>query len=140
MNRVTLGCGLILAAAISGCGGPRPVPVKGSVTYKGKPLANVNVVLIGNDGARAHGETDSSGSFSKLTTSKDGDGAVPGDYSVVITPKIATNMDPQKPEDYAQVNPRKQAFPPKYSDVVLGRLKVTVSASEENELKIELKD
>lgn len=137
MRQVLFAC-LLMLWLCTGCGGPGPVPVKGTVTFNGKPVANVNVVLIGSDGKRANGITDASGNFSQLTTIKEGDGAVPGEYTVVITPKTDVNQEPTKADDYAVPDASKQAFPPKYSDVTLSGLKVTVTGGA-NDLKVDLK-
>jgi hypothetical protein len=60
------------------------LPVKGKVTYKGKPLAR-GTVKFEPDGAgrAATGEIQSDGTF-VLTTYKQGDGAVPGHHRVAV--------------------------------------------------------
>ena len=69
-----------------GCGGEgaATAPVSGVVTYRGKPLADVNVVFMSRGGAPATGVTNSEGRF-ELTT-LDQTGAVPGAHQVTITP------------------------------------------------------
>ena len=137
MRQVLFAC-LFVSCLCTGCGGPGPVPVKGTVTYNGKPVPNVNVLLIGQDDKRATGTTDASGVFAKLTTNMDGDGAVPGEYTVVLSPNTTANQEPTKAEDYAVPDASKQPFPPKFSDVTMSGLKVTVTGGP-NDLKIDLK-
>src|SRR5688572_28673477 len=94
MKPVILTFALAVLTTVVGCGGPKPSPVTGTVTYNGKGVADVNVVLLGKDGTTASGVTDSSGKFSKMTTVNDGDGALPGDYTVTITPKTVSTENP----------------------------------------------
>lgn len=80
---------LILAiafAALQGCKDGRPVrvPVCGTVTIDGAPLAMGTIQLIGGKGRPARGKIQSDGSFS-LMTYENGDGCAPGTYSVSIT-------------------------------------------------------
>lgn len=60
------------------------VPVKGKVTYQGKPLTKGTVTFEPDSGREAHGEIKSDGSF-VLTTFKEGDGAVPGLHRVAVS-------------------------------------------------------
>jgi hypothetical protein len=146
---------LMLAAA--GCGGKyKPVPVSGTVTLDGKPLegAMVNFYSIGDakEGRGAHGTTDKNGAFS-LTTMKDGDGAIRGDYKVVINKFVPTlpNLKipdfPDTPDGKAQrddfmyntfekrgLQPFKTALPAKYADSSATPLtfKVTGPTTEAN--------
>jgi hypothetical protein len=138
MNRVIFTFGLFTLTAVVGCGGPAPSPVKGSVTYNGKGVPDVNVVLIGKDDARATAITDASGNFSSMTSFKDGDGAVPGDYTAIISRKTTVTENPTA-EEYAVPDETKQPFPPKYSAVDVSDLKVTIKPGA-NDLKLELKD
>ena len=76
--------------AATGCGG-RPVGIKGKITLDGQPLAGATVEFVPEgDGRTAVGITDKEGKFS-LSTYKPGDGALRGDYKVVIkkTPERA---------------------------------------------------
>jgi hypothetical protein len=75
---------LLLAGV--GCGGNRPVPVRGSVTLDGRPVEGAMVLFLPESekaGRQASGLTGADGSFS-LTTSRNGDGAFPGNYKVVV--------------------------------------------------------
>jgi hypothetical protein len=74
---------------IAGCGSnlPRTVPVSGKVTWEdGTPITGASVRFVNatageRDGA---GYTDKEGAYS-LSTFTSGDGAQPGDYTVVVT-------------------------------------------------------
>jgi hypothetical protein len=75
---------MVLAA--TGCGGGRkPVAVSGTITLDGKPLAGATVTFspVEGHGRSAGGLTDDSGEFD-LTTFNSGDGALPGDYKVIV--------------------------------------------------------
>jgi hypothetical protein len=61
------------------------VPVKGKVTYQGKPLTQGTITFEPDDiGREAHGNISADGSFT-LTTYKEGDGAVPGLHRVAVS-------------------------------------------------------
>jgi hypothetical protein len=75
----------VLVLGATGCGGPKPVPVKGSVTLDGQLVDNAQVLFTPVEGNKvASGVTKEDGTF-ELTTEKPGDGAVPGDYKVTVT-------------------------------------------------------
>ncbi len=90
----TVRCLLTLACVIacSGCGGsrrngklPTLIPVKGRVTYKGKPIEKGTVKFEPDGyGRNASGRLQSDGTF-VLTTLKDGDGVVAGQHRVTVT-------------------------------------------------------
>jgi hypothetical protein len=64
---------------------PDLIPVKGKVTYKGKPLAMGMISFVPDGyGREARGDIQSDGSF-VLTTYKEGDGVVAGEHRVTIT-------------------------------------------------------
>ncbi len=97
--------GSLLTALVSlavGCGGPgKPVKVEGVLTLDGKPLpaATVTFAPVAEGGRAAHGRTEEDGSF-KLTTFRTNDGALPGEYKVVVvldtTPAIQVSTTDQK--------------------------------------------
>ncbi len=81
----------VLAGACWGCGPagsgrpPDLIPVKGTVSYKGKPLTKGTIKFEPDGyGRPARGQLQADGSF-VLTTAKDGDGVVPGEHRVTIT-------------------------------------------------------
>jgi hypothetical protein len=104
--------GSFLAAVLvttAGCGGgSKPVRVEGTVTLDGKPLprATVSFMPVG-EGRAASGETDADGSF-RLTTFRTNDGALPGEYKVVVT---VTEVDPRmsKPAESWSLEEKKAA-------------------------------
>lgn len=78
---------LALALAPSGCASQdKPVAVRGVVTQDGKPVPGATVLFVpeGPDGRPANGLTDNDGAF-QLTTFQKGDGALRGDYRVVVS-------------------------------------------------------
>ncbi len=84
-----LSAGALLALALvvaPGCGREKAVKVEGVVTLDGTPLrgAMVQFVPIGSAGKPATGVTGDDGTF-RLTTRSSNDGAMPGEYKVVIT-------------------------------------------------------
>jgi hypothetical protein len=87
---------LLLAAVAplaAGCGGAQGKTIKaeGVLTYKdGTPIGSAMVLFEPKDkeGRSASGFTDKDGTF-ELTTFNSGDGAMPGEYVVVVTKKSA---------------------------------------------------
>jgi hypothetical protein len=86
------GLAAVLLASCSGCGSDagqfvgKTIPVKGKVTFKGKPLTQGEIVFEpdGGAGREAHGNIQGDGTF-ELTTFKAGDGAVPGTHRVAVS-------------------------------------------------------
>ena len=80
----------VLALMVCGCGGQKFVPVKGVVNLDGQPLARATVVFIAldPDGRDANGFTDAEGKF-ELSTVNPRDGALAGEYKIVIQPSSA---------------------------------------------------
>jgi hypothetical protein len=81
---------LIAISGLAGCGSGKKslgtVPVTGRVTYQGKPVDKAVVAFDPQESQRpvATGITDSNGRF-QLGTLAPGDGAVPGEYAVLIS-------------------------------------------------------
>jgi hypothetical protein len=76
-----------LVVAVFGCGGKdRLVNVEGVVTLDGQPVDGAIVSFLPDEkgGRAASGTTARDGSF-RLTTYKQDDGALPGDYRVTVT-------------------------------------------------------
>ena len=77
--------GLLLLSLLGGCQrGPKIVPVRGTVTYQGKPLRTGSVIFQPAMGQPASGIIQSDGTF-VLSTRKEGDGATVGPHKVKIT-------------------------------------------------------
>lgn len=132
--------GLLLVA---GCqpklSNPNVIPVTGSVTYQGQPVAGANVVFQATDQG-SFGLTDAQGSF-KLQTFEPGDGALPGEYSVSIS-KMQITV-PQFDEGHPQhvpPPPPKYLTPRKYSEARTSGLTASVIKGQKNEFTFELKD
>ena len=102
--------------------------MKGSVTYRGKPLAEATVVFhrVGGDVEGNHkpiGVTDASGNFS-LTTFHQNDGAPPGDYQITVEQRalVAGGEEPTR------TGPN--VLPPKYAKPETSGFKFTVADGE----------
>jgi len=80
---------VILGVAGNGCGSSKKtVRVDGTVTWDGAPVAGATVTFVptGEGGKEAIGLTDNSGNF-ELTTFNSNDGAMPGEYAIIVTKK-----------------------------------------------------
>jgi len=127
---------LALLLLVTGCGESK-IPVSGSVLYNSQPLPNVNVVMIRTDGKVASAVTDSSGNFASVTTDAPGDGALPGDYKIGITPVSILPDAQMSAADYAI--PTKSPIPQSYMSADSSGLKVVVESGM-SPVKLELKD
>ncbi len=153
--KVTVGVGLIAVLTfVAGCSedsGPKSVKASGVVTYKGHPVAEANVSFLGDGKVRpAVAITDEQGEF-VLTTSKSGDGAVPGMHAVTV---VKTAEPPTKAasgavsmEDAAkaaQETPEEAKtlylVPEKYSTASTSGLSFEVKDGSENRFEIKLED
>lgn len=129
---LTLLASVVLSLVVTGCG-PKSVPVTGTISYRNQPVADATVVFTPQGaGRQATGETDAQGRFT-LGTDGPGDGAIPGDYAVSVTPK----QPPPTEGDYSVGSD--PPFPLRYSDPTGTDLKVTVK-DEKNDFPLELKD
>ena len=137
--------GLLLCVGI-GCGGAdKPIPVQGTVTLDGQPVGGAAVQFVpeGGAGRTASAETQSDGTY-RITTKDPGDGALPGDYRVIITweppppPMFRTGeegpsrQDMQRAIEEHQAKQRKagkgHTIPAQYGDQGKTPLKVKVPA------------
>ena len=80
------GAVLLVATGLSGCGAGRPatVPVSGSVTLDGQPVAAATVLFQPVSGVPGRAITAADGSFT-LTSFTEGDGAVVGRHHVAVS-------------------------------------------------------
>ena len=127
-----------LVFAFLGCGGgSETVPVTGTVTYKGKPIGNINVMFVPADktGSIAQGTSDGNGKFS-LQTLDPNDGAKPGDYKVAF--KYISEIVPDMPGFAGGVQPEKSPLPLKYEDENKSGHSATVKSSD-NDFTFDLK-
>lgn len=130
-------------------------PVRGNITYQGKPLAGASVTFFADGASRAAvGKTDAAGSF-QLTTYKPHDGAVPGLHVVTVKkyntepPPLPTappdgEVDPADEAKYTAAMVRwsetaKIAVPRRYTDQKTSDLRREVVAGE-NSFEIDLAD
>jgi len=106
MHRVRLAILISILLPLFGCSDGL-VDVKAKVLLDGKPLDGASVTLVGqgNSGGReAYGSTDENGMVESFTTTKRGDGVMPGQYNVIVNkspeaaPKEIPRIDPKDPE------------------------------------------
>ena len=116
----------VLALAGCGSGGPKIVPVSGSVTIDGQPLTYGHVQVLPAGWRPASGRLDGSGRF-VLTTTTPNDGCPVGTHPVVVL--AGESLTPETMKWHA---------PQKYADVATSDLKVTITGPTDD-LKIELK-
>lgn len=129
---------LVAVLVVLGCGGPGAVPVTGTVTYQGQPVADVNVTFLGADGLLATGSTDAQGNFGRLRPQGPGEGALPGEYRVTITPKSNVSADSSDTISYEMVSA--PPFPNKYMTLETTDLTASVAAGSDNHFTFELSD
>jgi hypothetical protein len=126
---VTLG---LAVAVTAGCGQTN-VPVEGTVTLDGKPLAGANIVfaqLRATAPGPFVGKTDADGKFSLGSTDGGSNGAAPGEYRLMITTVTGGSM-----ED-SPLPTEQEVVPAEYRS---GAMKVTVPADGTNEANFDLK-
>jgi hypothetical protein len=134
--RAWLGCALCALLAV-GCADisdvPKTVAVSGVVTYNGEPLTRGEVVFVPKDttvGRSSRGEIGPGGKYS-LTTFREGDGVIPGEYSIFVS----SYEDPPPPTEEEAANPPaappkgKPAIPTRYLDPKTSGLTATVGDS-----------
>lgn len=131
-----LALGFIIGAVcfLSGCSSKRPsdrpqtYPVTGIVTYQDKPVDGATVTFIGEKYS-ATGKTDANGRY-RLTTFQPGDGAVPGEYQVIITkfiaPTLQDNQESEPSGDEVQQPVFKSELPEKYANPQTSHLRAKI--------------
>jgi len=126
--------------------------VKGTVTYKGKPISGAVVSFMMERAPRgATGTTDANGNY-KLTTFDTNDGALVGTHKVTVNKPVAnplgkesnqlTSDDLLKLTKEGKIEPGKiqtPEIPEKYTDAKTTPLQFTIEPGE-NEKNIELED
>lgn len=140
-----------------GCGGgaapdnrPKRTPASGTVTYNGSPVAGATVTLrpTAMEGSGAAGMTDANGKFT-LSTFESNDGALPGEYIVLVTkikvdtPQAAVSEDDPAYSGAPEVTtpPKEQnELPAKYEKENTSDLRATIGDSPVNDLKFDLVD
>jgi len=104
----------LVALAVVGCGGPKIVPVSGTITIDGQPLTTGHVFVMPKDGRAASGTIDKQGRFT-LSTNDPGDGCLLGTHLVTVTAK-----------EYSSPTRVKHLIPTKYSDPQSSETTVTI--------------
>lgn len=123
-------CGMFVGCGEAVEAPPKTYKVSGKVTYKGQPVSKATVTfqaLDAGDSANrrpAIGEIQPDGTY-QLSTFNPDDGALPGDYQVVIT---SFDNEPTA-EEHAEGAERKSAIPEKYSNAVTSGLMQKIDAS-----------
>lgn len=115
---------VVLAALVVGCsggGGPKRPPthaVKGTVTLDGQPLAGALVSFMPAAGQQpANGTTDATGAYS-LTSFTRGDGAMEGEYRIVVTkfpPAAAGATEGEYVPPTGELKPPQNELPARYA-------------------------
>ena len=145
MSRVRFLLTTLLIAVSVGCGGsgPRTASVVGTVTYRGKPVANADVSFMPMDasGRPATGRTDAEGRFA-LGTFESSDGAIPGTYQIGIIARGPPR--PPKPGEVGsgmpgEMMPGDPTIPVKYFAPDTSGLMHEVTRGK-NSVPLELKD
>jgi len=123
-----------ILTAVFGCGSRNPatVPVTGTVTFNGTPVEGANVSFFGQQGRPAAGVSDGQGRF-RLMTFAPGDGALPGEYEVVVTKTEAPSEDPNRPYP-----PVRSLLPERYGNRASSGLRASVRPDEKNDFTFEL--
>ncbi len=107
----TLSCWGVLGCAPKGISHPKTIPVKGKVTYQGKPLTQGTVNFLPEDSWPAIGEIQPNGEYT-LSTFEKGDGAVLGFHRVVI---FSTDANPRLMPGSPHYKTPKELIPKKYT-------------------------
>jgi hypothetical protein len=132
----------LLGFVLIGCAGPGTKSVRGVVTLEGMPVAGATVLFMpdGQDGGRpASGFTSSDGEF-RLMTYKPDDGALPGNYRVLIqiterakdpgeAQRAAMERAKDKIEEKSLQKRRKPTLPEDYAKFETTPLRCTVPVS-----------
>jgi len=128
-----LACLLVLA----GCGGQKVVPVKGTVTRDGKPVRNLFLNFVPDEGRPSWGMTDEEGRFTLKYDDKQ-DGAQVGMHTVRV------QWRPRNPKEDPTLNPAARkpaeldAILAKYGQETTTPLRIEISAAKsEIELKLD---
>ena len=140
----------LLLGLVPGCGSSGNVktyPVKGKVTFAGKPMVGGGSIalmpLANQEGKTAGGEIKEDGTY-ELMTYAPGDGSMAGDFRVVINQTTVKEPTPT-PDGSAAPNstiftvPKADQIPAIYGDIQNSPLTAKVEAKSQNELDFDLK-
>jgi hypothetical protein len=137
---------LCLSALGCGSGAVKTYPVKGKVMYKGKPMVGGGSLslqpLTNQEGATAGGTIDKDGNF-VLTTYKEGDGSMAGEFRVLVFQKVfnegAPTKDGEPPSKATADVPPADRIPPAYNNPLESQLKLTVKPEPQENVVLEIK-
>lgn len=123
----------LLTLTLMGCGGndAHPhVPVSGTVTLNGEPLADAQVSFQptgATPGIGAEARTGPDGRY-KLTDRRGKPGTEAGAYNVTVSKRVMPDGSPMPAEDKTQPirSSARESLPPHYSDPARTRLQVVV--------------
>jgi hypothetical protein len=140
----------VMALVSFGCNrseGVAVYPVSGKLTFEGKPLAGGGSIAFvapsGQVGKTAGGEIKPDGTYS-LTTYKEGDGSMPGEFRVIVMqttvkePEASQDGQPAPPGPISVV-PDSDRIPEIYADHLKSPLTARVEAKPANEVDLDLK-
>lgn len=118
IRALKLGLAMVLPALVIGCGGsggPEMATVTGKVTYQGKPLTKGTISFISTDPSRSNANSviGPDGSYS-LQTTNPGDGAVVGDYKVIVSDVDPNSLNTAAPGE--PVKKQERLIPEKYEN------------------------
>jgi len=140
-HRLPLSCALIAGIAITviaagaGCSsstGPPLIPVSGTVTTTGGPLAGADLMFLpaDADGNGGTAKTDDKGQFT-VTYIRGGDGIPAGEYRVVISKRVMPDGSAPPPDVEPMDSPATETLPPRYSSQRETSLTATVTSGGE---------
>ncbi len=138
----------VVLMTLSGCGDSGAVkvyPVKGKVTFRGKPMVGGGSIalipLTNQEGKTAGGSIAKDGTFS-LMTYNEGDGSMAGDFRVLITQEVfqegANTEDGQPVSAPTSDVPIADRIPEKYSSPTDSTLKLTVKPEPQENVVIDI--
>jgi len=119
-----------------GCGkpvDPSLVPVSGTVTVDGQPLANATVTFIPKDGTPGFGgtgKTDVTGKYTLAGSRDNVPGIPPGEYRVAISKRLMPDGSevPANDNTPPMMSPARESLPVGYSNPATTQLTATVKA------------
>jgi hypothetical protein len=135
-SAVVVVCAFWLAGCAPGTRADSPpdygtlVPVKGVVTFKGKPVPGAVVTFLPPKWAASNGETAADGSYALETAGKPG--ALPGEYKVAVSYLVSADGEPQGLGPRSAMSPApgmataRERVPPEFSDFSRTTLRAAV--------------
>jgi hypothetical protein len=134
---------LLIAWGCGGSSGPPLVPIEGTVTFDGQPLANANVQLIPqgqNLGQTGFAKTDATGKFAIGTADGKTKGAAAGEYKVVISKHVKPDGSDYiaRPDEDPMLANYKELLPAVYSNPEQSKLNTNIPAEGKQDLSFQL--